>query len=196
VTVPALSSPRAVIVVDVQNDFCEGGSLAVAGGEAVARRVSAWLHARAGSYGVVIATRDWHVDPGDHWSTAPDFIDTWPVHCVAGSTGADFHPALDQSALDVVVSKGAHAAAYSGFEGETYDGRPLRALLEERGVEAVDVVGIATDHCVRATALDGVRLGLEVRVLIPLCAGVAPETTAAALAEMRAAGVEVIEGAG
>jgi len=196
VTTPAASASRALIVVDVQNDFCEGGSLAVAGGQAVARRVSAWLRARAGSYGVVIATRDWHVDPGAHWSNTPDFIDTWPVHCVAGSTGADFHPALDQSALDVVVSKGAHAAAYSGFEGETYDGRPLQALLGERGIESVDVVGIATDHCVRATALDGVRLGLEVRVLIPLCAGVAPETTAAALAEMRAAGVEVIEGAG
>lgn len=195
-TTPAASASRALIVVDVQNDFCEGGSLAVAGGQAVARRVSAWLRARAGSYGVVIATRDWHVDPGAHWSNTPDFIDTWPVHCVAGSTGADFHPALDQSALDVVVSKGAHAAAYSGFEGETYDGRPLQALLGERGIESVDVVGIATDHCVRATALDGVRLGLEVRVLIPLCAGVAPETTAAALAEMRAAGVEVIEGAG
>jgi nicotinamidase/pyrazinamidase len=195
-TTPAGPSPRALIVVDVQNDFCEGGSLAVAGGEEVARRVSAWLRARAGSYGVVVATRDWHVDPGAHWSASPDFIDTWPVHCVAGSTGAEFHPALDQRALDVVVSKGAHAAAYSGFEGRTDEGRPLRELLGERGVESVDVVGIATDHCVRATALDGVRLGLEVRVLIPLCAGVAPEATTAALAEMRAAGVEVIEGAG
>jgi nicotinamidase/pyrazinamidase len=194
-TTPAASTPRAVIVVDVQNDFCEGGSLAVAGGEEVARRVTAWLRARAGIYAVVIATRDWHVDPGAHWSSAPDFIDTWPVHCVAGSTGAEFHPALDQGALDVVVSKGARAAAYSGFEGETDDGRPLRELLLERAVESVDVVGIASDHCVRATALDGVRLGLEVRVLIPLCAGVAPETTAAAVAEMRAAGVEVIEGA-
>jgi nicotinamidase/pyrazinamidase len=143
----------------------------------------------------VVATRDWHVDPGPHFSTAPDFVDTWPVHCVAGSPGAELHPALDRATLDIVVSKGAHAAAYSGFEAESDDGRPLLALLRERDIESVDVVGLATDHCVRATALDAVRLGLEVRVLIPLCAGVAPGTTAAALAEMRAAGVEIIEGA-
>jgi len=188
-----VTSSRAAIVVDVQNDFCEGGSLPVSGGAAVARRISAWLRARDGSYGLVVATRDWHVDPGAHFSTAPDFVDTWPVHCVAGSTGAELHPALDRAVLDIVVSKGERAAAYSGFEAESDDGRPLLALLTERGIDSVDVVGIATDHCVRATALDGVRFGLAVRVLIPLCAGVAPDTTAAAVAEMRAAGVEVIE---
>jgi nicotinamidase/pyrazinamidase len=191
-----MTSQRAALVVDVQNDFCEGGSLAVAGGEEVARRVSAWLRARAGSYALVVATRDWHTDPGTHFSSAPDFVDTWPVHCLAGSPGAELHDGLDRALVDIVVSKGAYAAAYSGFEAESDGGQPLADLLSERGVGAVDVIGIATDHCVRATALDAVRLGLAVRVLLPLCAGVAPATTAEAIVEMRAAGVEVIEGAG
>jgi len=189
-----MTSSRGALVVDVQNDFCEGGSLAVAGGEQVAHRVSAWLWARAGTYGLVVATRDWHVDPGTHFSTHPDFVDTWPVHCLAGSPGAELHPALDRSMLDIVISKGAHAAAYSGFEAESDDGRSLAVLLAERGIDSVDVMGIATDHCVRATALDAVRSGLAVRVLIPLCAGVAPGTTAAAVDEMRSAGAEIIEG--
>jgi nicotinamidase/pyrazinamidase len=191
-----MTASRAALVVDVQNDFCEGGSLAVAGGDEVARRVTAWLRARAGSYGLVVATRDWHTDPGTHFSAVPDFVDTWPVHCVAGSPGAELHAGLDRALLDVIVSKGAYAAAYSGFEAESEEGQPLMALLTERGITSVDVVGIATDYCVRATALDAVRLGLAVRVILPLCAGVAPGTTAAAMVEMRNAGAEVIAGAG
>ena len=183
---------KALIVVDVQNDFCEGGSLAVDGGAAVAAGVSALAASAQPGYDVVVATRDWHVDPGSHFSDHPDFADTWPPHCVAGSPGAEFHPALDRSALDVVVSKGAHSAAYSGFEGSTEDGRTLAEVLT--GIDAVDVVGIATDYCVRATALDAVRAGLTVHVLLEWCAGVDPATTAAAVEELTAAGVEVVRG--
>ena len=180
----------ALLVLDVQNDFCEGGSLAVAGGSETAARISELLGRRL--YPLVVATRDWHVDPGDHFSARPDFAVSWPPHCVAGSDGAGFHPSLDTSHVDVVVSKGAHAPAYSGFEGSDDDGRSLEEVLAAAGVDHVDLVGIATDYCVRATALDACRLGLDVRVLLDLCAGIAPETTAAAVADLEAAGVDVV----
>jgi nicotinamidase/pyrazinamidase len=180
----------ALIVVDVQNDFCEGGSLAVAGGAAVAERIT--QHLRDHDYEIVVATRDWHVDPGPHFSSTPDYRDSWPPHCVAGTEGAQFHPALDQTAIDVTVSKGRHAAAYSGFEGLTADGDPLEEALRRGGVQTVDVCGLATDYCVRATALDAVNAGFEVRLLERLSAGVAPETTTAALGEMRAAGITIV----
>lgn len=178
---------RALIVVDVQNDFCEGGSLAVAGGAAVAAAVSA----RMGGYELVVATRDHHVDPGDHFSDTPDFVHSWPPHCRVGTPGASFHPALDVGPVQAVFSKGEHTAAYSGFEGADPDGVTLRDWLVERRVDGVDVVGIATDHCVRATALDAVRAGFPTVVLTDLCAGVAPDSTARALDELRAAGVEI-----
>ncbi|MHA6780815.1 isochorismatase family protein [Pseudonocardia saturnea] len=177
---------RALIVVDVQNDFCEGGSLAVAGGAAVAAAVSE----RMADYEIVVATRDHHVDPGDHFSDTPDFVDSWPPHCRAGTPGASFHPALDVAPVQAVFSKGEYTAAYSGFEGTDPGGVTLRDWLVERRVDAVDVVGIATDHCVRATALDAAEAGLGTTVLLDLCAGVAPDTTARALEELRAAGVE------
>jgi nicotinamidase/pyrazinamidase len=181
---------RALVVVDVQNDFCEGGSLAVAGGTAVADAISAHVRAHAGEYAHVVATRDHHIDPGDHFHEEPDFIDTWPAHCVAGSDGVELHPRLDREPIAAVFDKGHYAAAYSGFEGSS-DGVPLADWLRERGIDAVDVVGIATDHCVRATALDAVREGFATRVLLPLTAGVAPETTEAALDQLRTAGVEL-----
>jgi nicotinamidase/pyrazinamidase len=180
---------RALLVVDVQNDFCEGGSLAVGGGAAVAAAISA--HLRAGGYDHVVATRDHHVDPGEHFSDAPDYVDTWPAHCRARTPGASFHPDLDVAAIEAVFDKGDYAAAYSGFEGAEPGGTALREWLTTRGVTAVDVAGIATDHCVRATALDAARAGFTTAVLLDLCAGVAPETTERALAEMRAAGVVV-----
>jgi nicotinamidase/pyrazinamidase len=183
----------ALLVVDVQNDFCEGGSLPVGGGAEVARRVSELLHHEGDHYAAVVATRDWHIDPGPHFSATPDYRSSWPEHCVAGTAGADFHPALDTAEVDVVVSKGAHSAAYSGFEGRAEDGRPLADVLAGRGITAVDVVGLATDHCVRATALDAARAGLTTRVLLDCCAGVAPDSTAAAVEELEDAGVEVIE---
>ena len=184
----------ALVVVDVQNDFCEGGSLAVAGGADVAAAISAHLRDHADRYAGVVATQDWHVDPGPHFSESPDFVDTWPAHCVAGTPGAQLHPALDTDRLQARFRKGAHAAAYSGFEGTTpgADGRPvgLQQWLRERGIEAVEVVGIATDHCVRATALDAAAAGFTTVALLDLTAGVAAGTTAEAVRQMGAAGVE------
>jgi nicotinamidase/pyrazinamidase len=177
----------ALIITDVQNDFCEGGSLAVGGGSEVAAAIS--RHAASHHYDHVVATRDFHVDPDAHFSAEPDYVNTWPVHCVAGTSGADFHPALDTAHVEEVFSKGARAAAYSGFEGASSDGTSLADWLSERQVDTVDVVGIATDHCVRATALDAARNGLAVQVLLDLTAGVAAPTTKAALAELDSAGV-------
>jgi nicotinamidase/pyrazinamidase len=178
---------RALIIVDVQLDFCEGGSLAVAGGASVAERINAVT----GRYDQVVATRDYHVDPGDHFSATPDYVRSWPVHCVAGTAGAAFHPALDVAPIGAVFAKGGYAAAYSGFEGAEPGGAGLADWLRAHQVTEVDVVGIATDYCVRATALDAVRAGFATAVLTGLTAGVAPSSTAAALDEMRAAGVTV-----
>jgi nicotinamidase/pyrazinamidase len=188
---------RALIVVDVQNDFCEGGSLPVAGGARVASDIGALLHhwtrqdQLAPSYDVVVATKDHHVDPGAHWSDTPDFRETWPVHCEVGTDGEAFHPNLDPQPFDAVFRKGEHAAAYSGFEGRTSDGVGLADWLRRHDVDRVDVCGLATDHCVRATALDAVHNGFATTLLTGLSAGVAPATTDAALAEMRGAGVTI-----
>jgi nicotinamidase/pyrazinamidase len=185
---------RALLIVDVQNDFCEGGSLAVTGGAAAASAISAHLAGAEGAgYDHVVATQDYHVDPGDHFSATPDFAASWPPHCVAGTPGARFHPGLDTARIEAVFRKGASSAAYSGFEGQDDQGRLLGDWLAERGVTAVDVAGIATDYCVLATAKDAVAAGLRTRVLVGLTAGVAAETTADALAEMQAAGVELAE---
>jgi nicotinamidase/pyrazinamidase len=181
---------RALIIVDVQNDYCEGGSLAVAGGAAVARAISDLLAGGPG-YAHVVATKDFHVDPGSHFSDHPDYAASWPPHCVAGTTGADFHPNLDTAAVEAVFRKGAHAAAYSGFEGADDAGTPLGDWLRGHGVDQVDVVGIATDYCVHATAADAARMGFSTRVLLDLTAGVAPESTAKAIEDLRAAGVSL-----
>ncbi|WP_227984009.1 pyrazinamidase PncA [Nocardia spumae] len=182
---------RALIVVDVQNDFCEGGSLAVTGGAAVARRISEYLTARGGDYVAVVATRDFHIDPGAHFSDRPDYVDSWPPHCRVGTPGADFHPDLDTSAIEEVFSKGAYSAAYSGFEGFAENSTPLAQWLRDKGIDAVDICGIATDHCVRATAADARAAGLPARVLVDLTAAVSPGTADVALDGLRAAGVEL-----
>jgi nicotinamidase/pyrazinamidase len=181
---------RALLVVDVQNDFCEGGSLAVEGGAAVAAAISAFV--ANSDYDHVVASRDAHHDPGDHFADDPDFVDTWPPHCRVGTPGVEFHPALDTQRIEAVFDKGAHTAAYSAFEGVTGDGTSLADWLRDLQVADLDVVGIATDHCVRASALDAVRAGFATRVLLDLTAGVAPETTAAALDELSAAGVTLV----
>jgi nicotinamidase/pyrazinamidase len=181
---------RALIVVDVQNDFCEGGSLAVTGGAAVAAAISEHTRTAAGEYAHVVATRDHHIDPGHHFAEHPDFLDTWPSHCVVGTGGVELHPALDRGPIEAVFDKGEYAAAYSGFEARS-EGTPLADWLRDRGVDAVDVVGIATDHCVRATALDAVGNGFATRVLLNLTAGVAEGTTDAALDQLRTAGIEL-----
>jgi nicotinamidase/pyrazinamidase len=189
---------RALIVVDVQNDFCEGGSLAVPGGAEVAYRIGELLHhwsakdPQAPGYARAVATRDHHIDPGGHFADDPDFVDSWPPHCVVGTDGEAFHPNLDPQPFDAVFYKGEHAAAYSGFEGHTADGERLADWLRRHGVTDVDVCGIATDYCVRATTLDAVGEGFGVRVLTELVAGVAEETSRAALAEMRTAGATVV----
>ncbi|MFJ9061722.1 MULTISPECIES: isochorismatase family protein [unclassified Streptomyces] len=186
---------RALIVVDVQNDFCEGGSLAVAGGADVAAAITDLIGEAQPGYSHVVATRDHHIDPGDHFSAAPDFEHSWPPHCVAGTEGVGFHPnfapAVASGAIDTVFDKGAYAAAYSGFEGVDENGVGLAQWLRDRSVTAVDVVGIATDHCVRATALDAAREGFTTHVLLELTAGVAEGTTERALEELRTAGVEL-----
>ena len=182
---------RALLVVDVQNDFCEGGSLAVIGGAAVARAISDRLD--IGDYDHAVATRDHHIDPGGHFSKAPDYIDTWPAHCVAGTRGAELHPDLDRTNLELVFDKGEYAAAYSGFEGITdADGRPLLDWLRAHHIDSVEIVGIATDHCVRATALDAVAGGLTTAVRLDLTAGVARTTVDLALEQMREAGAELV----
>lgn len=180
---------RALIVVDVQNDFCEGGSLAVAGGARVAGQISEYL--RDAEYDAVVATRDFHIDPGAHFSDTPDFVDTWPPHCRVGTPGAEFHPEFDTGAVQETFSKGEYSAAYSGFEGAASDGTPLAVWLRARGITSVDIVGIATDHCVRATALDAAAAGFTTRVLLGLTAGVAPATVESALAQLGRAGVEL-----
>ncbi|WP_030694551.1 isochorismatase family protein [Streptomyces globisporus] len=187
---------RGLIVVDVQNDFCEGGSVPVVGGARIATAVADLVEQSAGSdYQYIVATRDHHIDPGGHFSETPDFKDSFPVHCVVGGEGGEFHPnftpAIDAGKIDAVFYKGARSASKSGFEGADEQGTPLADWLRERGVEDVDVVGIATDHCVRATALDAVKAGFRARVLLDYCVGVAPDTTATTLKDFQQAGVAV-----
>ena len=181
----------ALIVVDVQNDFADpGGSLYVGGGEVVAAKLASALaqHDSPGDADVVVATRDWHGEhPGTHF-------DEWPVHCVASTWGAQLYPTLDSwRGFDAYFDKGQTAAAYSGFEGRSHDGDTLHDFLRKREVADVVVVGLATDYCVRATALDAVRLGYRTTLELEFCAGVALETTERAIAEMREHGVAVRE---
>ncbi len=189
---------RALLIVDVQNDFTEGGALAVTGGDAVASAVSAFLADHAADYAVIIASRDWHHAEGDnggHFAEEPDFVDTWPVHCVAGTEGAEYDPLLATDAVTHHVQKGQGVPAYSMFEGVADNGSTVGAVLTGAGVITADVVGIATDHCVRATALDAIAHGVRVRVFTDLVAGVGVESSEAALAELAHAGAELVESA-
>ncbi|HEY4226437.1 MAG TPA: isochorismatase family protein [Pseudolysinimonas sp.] len=187
---------RALLIIDVQNDFTEGGALGVEGGDAVAAGITAYLRAHPARYDVVIASRDWHdgsTSNGGHFAldAAPDFVDTWPVHCVADTVGAQYDPGLDVDLIDVHIRKGQGKPAYSIFEGTTEDGDDLPTVLDKLDVDDVDVVGIATDYCVRASALDAIASGRHVRVIDDLVAGVAPESSVAALREVKAAGGDV-----
>lgn len=221
---------RALIIVDVQNDFCEGGSLAVEGGAALAAEISEFVDAHHSQFDHIVATQDWHIEPGAHFSEEPDFLDSWPRHCVAGTRGAELHPDLDTEYIQAYFRKGQYTAAYSGFEGllapddavPTGDRKPgamplggdgaaagpeagslaaddtapgedaigLDDWLQSHDVEDVVVVGIATDHCVKATALDGVQAGYSVTVLRGLTVGIA-EDLDDAVAEMELGGVDV-----
>jgi len=187
---------RALFIIDVQNDFTEGGSLGVDGGAAVAAGISKLLAQHPERYAHVFASRDWHDaanDNGGHISATPDFVDTWPSHCIAGTPGADYHPDLDLSGIDVHVRKGQGKPAYSIFEGTTADGETVAESLDTLGVTEVDVAGIATDYCVRASVLDALATGRPVRVLADLVAGVAADSSAAALVELEAAGAQIVE---
>ena len=189
---------RALLIVDVQNDFTEGGALGVTGGNAVARGITDYLEAGTVRYDLIVASRDWHNaddDNGGHFAAdgeEPDFVNTWPHHCVAGTEGAAYHAAVDVNRIDVHVRKGMGIPAYSAFEGETMDGRNLNDVLREENITHVDVVGIATDYCVRASALDAQSANFDVRVLSDYIAGVAPETSVAAMKELAATGVDIV----
>lgn len=189
---------EALFVIDVQNDFCEGGALACTGGAAAAERITRYLKANPDHYGYVFASRDWHTPDsanGGHFpepGVAPDFVNSWPLHCIAGTPGADYHPNFDSSLVDFHIFKGQGAHGYSIFEGVSQDGELIQDLLARLGVTSVDVVGIATDYCVRASALDALKAGLAVRVITSLTAGVSPKSIEAAIDELVDAGVAVV----
>lgn len=205
--------PKALIIVDVQNDFCEGGSLATERGAEVAALISEYVETRHSDYEAIVATLDWHVNPGDHFSDTPDYKTSWPRHCVAESRGADTHENLDTDYIEAFFRKGAFEAAYSGFEGllapensvmtgereagaAVEDETPKLSLddwLQEHEITDLDVVGIATDFCVKATALDAVDAGYETRVLLDLTAPVSEEGQDDAVDELEDAGVTVTE---
>lgn len=188
---------KALFVIDVQNDFCEGGALACQGGAQVAANITAYLKSSKSDYDFVIASRDWHTPNslnGGHFPTQgnePDFVNTWPLHCIAGEPGADYHPNLDASLIDIHIKKGQGQHGYSIFDGITDTGEKLQELIQRLGVTEVDVVGIATDYCVRASALDANNSGLQVRVITSLTAGVSAASTEAAIDELVDAGVRV-----
>lgn len=188
----------ALFIIDVQNDFCEGGALACQGGAAVASKITNYVNENPNRYDFVIASRDWHTpgeENGGHFppeGQEPDFVNTWPLHCLADDEGADYHPNLDTSIIDIHIKKGQGAHGYSIFEGITDRGEALTDLLSRLEIDEVDVVGIATDYCVRASSLDAISEGLSVKVITSLTAGVAPQSTEAAIDDMVDAGVEVL----
>ncbi len=207
---------RALIIVDVQNDFCESGSLPVDGGADVAQSLSDHIDAHADHYDFIVATQDWHIDPGSHFSEEPDFIDSWPVHCVADRPGAQFHPNLDTENIDAIFRKGQYEAAYSGFEGVLApedqvptgeqklgeadgtalipgDAVSLDDWLRDHEVDEVEVAGLAADYCVRATALDAVAAGYATGVLVEYTRAVHPERLAEVIGELEEAGVEIVD---
>jgi nicotinamidase/pyrazinamidase len=188
---------KALLIIDVQNDFCEGGSLPVTGGAAVATAITNHLAKNGDEYSLVIASRDWHDadnDNGGHFAkagTAPDFVNNWPAHCVSGTTGAEYHPNLNTGEIDVHVEKGQGHPSYSAFEGATRDGKTLEQVLKENKIDELDVAGLATDYCVLASSLDAVNGGFKVNLLTELIAGIASETSEAAIGKMAAAGCKI-----
>lgn len=184
---------RALILVDIQKDFCPGGSLGTERGDEVAGLLGAFQLSHPDEFDAVVATQDWHIDPGSHFSDNPDFVDSWPVHCMADSPGAALHEKIRTDLIEEFFRKGQYSAAYSGFEGAAAtDGTLLVDWLKSRGITDVDVAGIATDHCVRATVLDALKVGLGVRVLTGFCSAVDVQAGDAALEEMHEAGAELI----
>ena len=187
---------RALFIVDVQNDFTEGGALGVEGGAAVAAGITEYLATHRDDYSLVVASRDWHSaenDNGGHFAVdaEPDFVETWPPHCVEGTPGAEYHPDLDTDPVHVHIRKGQGVPAYSIFEGTDDAGASMHDVIASHGITEVDVVGLATDYCVRASALDALEHGQRVRVFTDLVAGVAPDSSETALAELGHAGAVI-----
>jgi nicotinamidase/pyrazinamidase len=180
---------RALIIADVQNDFCEGGTLAVSGGAGVAEAISRLMDAEADRWDHIVATLDYHISPGTHFGDPPDFVNSWPQHCVVGTPGAYFHPNLVTDRIQATFHKGEYAAAYSGFEGRTDSGERLVDWLRRHDVDAVEIVGLTSDYCVRTSALDAAREGFATTVLLDLTAGVHPKTTADAVEQLSSVGV-------
>ncbi len=188
----AVKGRRAIVVVDVQNDFCEGGSLAVSGGNELAKNLADFLKSnRANNYDYIIATRDAHIDPKGHFSVSPDYINTWPIHCLKGRDGFEIHPSLKEFKFDNIFDKGEYEAAYSGFEGHDSNGLCLDEWLKDREVKFLDVVGIACDYCVRATIFDAVKLGFVVRLLRPFTIAVNSSDIDKVCSELEGLGVEI-----
>ena len=179
----------ALLIVDVQNDFCPGGALAVAGGDEVVPVLNAYAEAFVAAGCLVVADRDYHPSRTTHFA---QFGGAWPAHCVQGTPGAEYHPdlKLPRETVHVLKGMGAEEDAYSVFQGRDPTGRPLGELLKERGVRRLYVGGLATDYCVRHTVLDGLKAGFAVVVLEDACRGVnvQPGDADRALSEMRAAG--------
>ncbi len=183
---------HAILVVDPQPDFFEGGTLPIAGATRTAERIAEFLRYRSDAFSMKIVTQDWHLDPGEHWSDDPDFVTSWPVHCAVDTSGAEIHASLMDERWDAVIRKGLREGAYSAFEGRSVDGTRLAEVLATAGITKVTIVGFATDYCVKATALDARAMGLQVNVILDLCAGVAPETTRSAITEMSYVGVRLL----
>ena len=183
---------RALLIVDVQPTFCEGGALGVTGGNATAERIADFVTENAGEYDLIVTTQDWHIKPGAHFSDHPDFVDTWPPHGMADTPEAELHEAIASLPIDESVKKGQYSGAYSGFEGKNADGESLEDILRSAEIEALDIVGIAESHCVKETALDGVKKGWPVRVFSDLTVPVSEELGRAARQEMDEAGVDQI----
>jgi nicotinamidase/pyrazinamidase len=186
---------NALLVVDVQIDFVEGGSLGVKGGMQTAAMIARHVRHFKNEYQFVVASRDYHESAPDHISATPDFVNTWPPHCMVGTPGAAFVPTIQnlvrEKLIQTVVTKGRNAAAYSAFDGVDARGHPLLEVLKENRVDHIDVCGIATDYCVRASALDARKNEFQVRVLVNLCAAVNEATGVQALEEMKAAGCQL-----
>ena len=183
------------MIVDVQVDFVEGGSLGVKGGLLVAAMIARHIRHFKNEYQFVVASRDYHENAPDHISANPDYVNTWPPHCMVGTPGAAFVPTIQnlvrEKYIQTVVTKGRNAAAYSAFDGLDNRGHPLLEVLKEQRIDHIDVCGIATDYCVRASALDARKNQFQVRVLVNLCAPVDEAQGQAALEEMRLAGIQL-----
>lgn len=187
---------KALIIVDMQNDFCEGGALAVPGGRDLARRIAACLKDKSfNDYDHLIFTQDWHIDPGDHWSETPDFNKSWPIHCAAETFGAELHSTMESALYSIPhvrTFKGQYLDSYSGFEGKDALDRTLADVLNSQNVGEVDIIGIATDHCVKETALDAKREGFVTNVLADYIKGVSVDESRKLLTNgFREAGITV-----